>query len=122
MNLKEAFRFQNKLQSMMDEGSAILSQEQNITQVKTTYLRKKVMAGAEDETIMEQPSHAIQRPDHRDRSLPDGTSAGAGEAERRNLPGQNQPELPAGFDGEVGLNGDGVRIWPACSPHDDLGL
>ena len=56
MNLKEAFRFQNKLQSLMEEGQSILSRDQNITKVKNTYLRKKVMAEAEDETTMEQPS------------------------------------------------------------------
>lgn len=105
MNLKEAFRFQNKLQSMMDEGSAILSQEQNITQVKTTYLRKKVMAGAEDEAVMEQP-----------------TTPYSGQIteiavflmellrEREKLSAaicraKTSLELPAGFDGEVGLNG-----------------
>ena len=56
MNLKEAFRFQNKLQSMMDEAKSILSREQNITKVQNTYLRKKVMAEAEDETTMEAAS------------------------------------------------------------------
>ena len=56
MNLKEAFRFQNKLQSLMEEGKCILGRDQNITNVKSTYLRKKVMAEAEDETMMEQPT------------------------------------------------------------------
>lgn len=41
MNLKEAFRFQNKLQSLMDQAQTILSSNQNITKVETTYLRKK---------------------------------------------------------------------------------
>ena len=48
MNLKEAFRFQNKLQSLMDEAQAILSSTANITKVQNTYLRKKVMARFED--------------------------------------------------------------------------
>mgnify|MGYP003341090695 CR=1 FL=1 len=56
MNLKEAFRFQNRLQSMMDEAQCILGREQNITKVQNTYLRKKVMAEAEDETTMDAPS------------------------------------------------------------------
>ena len=50
MNLKEAFRFQNKLQSMMETAEDILGREQNITRVQNTYLRRKVMAEAEDET------------------------------------------------------------------------
>ena len=35
MNLKEAFRFQNKLRSMMDEVDAILGVNSNITKVST---------------------------------------------------------------------------------------
>ena len=55
MNLKEAFRFQNKLQSMMDEADAILGLNSNITKVQNTYLRHKVMAEAEDETTTDDP-------------------------------------------------------------------
>lgn len=40
MNLKEAFRYQNKLQSFMDEAQGILSREENITKVEKTYLRR----------------------------------------------------------------------------------
>lgn len=53
MNLKEAFRFQNKLQSMMDEADGILGLNSNITKVQNTYLRHKVMAEAEDETTVD---------------------------------------------------------------------
>ena len=56
MNLKEAFRFQNKLQSLMEEAQSILGDEANITRVQTTYLRKKVMKQFEDETTEESPS------------------------------------------------------------------
>lgn len=56
MNLKEAFRLQNKLQSLMDEAQDILSQDQNITRIQTTLLRKKVMPEADNETILETPS------------------------------------------------------------------
>ena len=52
MNLKEAFRYQNKLQSFMDEVQAILSREENITKVEKTYLRHKVMPEAEDEVVL----------------------------------------------------------------------
>lgn len=52
MNLKEAFRFQNKLQALSDEVNAILGEEKNVVTVKNTYLRKKVMPEAEDETVV----------------------------------------------------------------------
>ena len=53
MNLKEAFRFQNKLQSLMDQAQTILNSNQNITKVETTYLRKKAVVDAENETVLE---------------------------------------------------------------------
>ena len=55
MNLKEAFRYQNKLQSFMDEAQEILNRDSNVTKVENTYLRHKVMAEAEDETVMDVP-------------------------------------------------------------------
>ncbi len=55
MNLKEAFRYQNRLQAFMDEAQNILEQDSNITKVENTYLRHKVMAEAEDETVMIAP-------------------------------------------------------------------
>ena len=56
MNLKEAFRYQNKLQSLMEEARDILGNEENITRVQKTYLRKKVMKSFENETTVEAPS------------------------------------------------------------------
>jgi len=55
MNLKEAFRFQNKLGAMMDEAQSILGRDANITKVENTYLRKKVFDGAENETVVDTP-------------------------------------------------------------------
>lgn len=55
MNLKEAFRFQNKLGTLMNEAQIILSNDANITKVENTYLRKKVFDGAENETIIDTP-------------------------------------------------------------------
>ncbi len=55
MNIKEAFRYQNKLQSLMDEAKRILDRECNITKTESTYLRHKVMAEAEDEVLVTQP-------------------------------------------------------------------
>ena len=53
MNLKEAFRYQNKLQALLDEAQGILDCDSNVTKVANTYLRHKVMPEAEDETIMD---------------------------------------------------------------------
>lgn len=55
MNLKEAFRYQNKLQSFMDEAQNILDRDANVTKVENTYLRHKVMPEAEDETVLATP-------------------------------------------------------------------
>ncbi len=52
MNLKEAFRFQNKLQFFMDTAQMILDRDSNVTKVENTYLRHKVMTEAEDETVV----------------------------------------------------------------------
>lgn len=56
MNLKEAFRYQNKLQQLMDEAQSILSRESNVTKVTNTTLRHKVNPDAEDEITVESPS------------------------------------------------------------------
>ncbi|MGN1026585.1 MAG: hypothetical protein ACI4P4_09290 [Faecousia sp.] len=56
MNLKEAFRFQNKLQSLMDQAQEILGNDWNITIVKTTCLRRRTMVGFEDEVRTEGPA------------------------------------------------------------------
>ena len=51
MNLKEAFRFQNKIQVFMDEVQRILDRDVNITKAENIYLRHKVMPEAEDEAV-----------------------------------------------------------------------
>lgn len=56
MNLKEAFRFQNKLRRLMEEAEDILCQQPNIVKVETTYLRKKAMAEAENEVVIHEPA------------------------------------------------------------------
>ena len=48
MNLKDAFRAQNKLQALMDEAGDILQDRSNILKVTTTHLRSKVMPEAQD--------------------------------------------------------------------------
>ena len=55
MNLKDAFRFQNKLKSLMLDATDILQDPRNILKVKTTHLRSKVMADAQDAVVEEVP-------------------------------------------------------------------
>ena len=54
MNLKEAFRYQNKLQKVIDMSGNLLY-ERNVVLVKETLLRSKVMDGAQDETVLIEP-------------------------------------------------------------------
>lgn len=51
MNLKEAFRLQNKLECLIDETEEILSCEDCITLTKRTYLYKKANPDTENETV-----------------------------------------------------------------------
>ena len=55
MNLKEAFRFQNKLNGLLSEAENVLERDSNVMKVENTYLRKKVMAEAENETVLTIP-------------------------------------------------------------------
>ena len=55
MNLKEAFRYQNKLSSFLNEAQMILCSDKNITKVENTYLRHKVMPEMDDETVLSLP-------------------------------------------------------------------
>ena len=104
MNLIEAFRFQNKLQSMMDEAQSILGSTATITKVQNTYLRKKVMSEAGDETTTDAPTteyseqitlvaefllHLLSERENLSAAI---CHAKAG------------LDLPAGLDGEVSLN------------------
>ena len=53
MNMKDAFRFQNKLKSLMCEAASILQDRRNLVRVKTTHLRSQVMADAQDAVVVE---------------------------------------------------------------------
>lgn len=55
MNMKEAFRYQNKLQRLMEEAQGILCREKNVTKVENTMLCHKVNPEAQDETTLELP-------------------------------------------------------------------
>lgn len=56
MNLKDAFRAQNKLQAVMEEATALLLDNSNVLKVSTTHLRSKVMPDAQDAVIEDSPS------------------------------------------------------------------
>lgn len=51
MNLKEAFRMQNKLDALFDEAQNILDDESCVTLTKRTYLYKKSNPEAQNETV-----------------------------------------------------------------------
>ncbi len=53
MNLKEAFRYQNKIQQLMEEAQNILLWDKNLTRVENTALLHKVNPEAQDETTVE---------------------------------------------------------------------
>ena len=55
MNLKEAFRYQNKLQWLMTEAEEILRRDRNVVKVEQTALLHKVHPEAADETTLESP-------------------------------------------------------------------
>ena len=102
MNLKEAFRFQNKLSALMEEAQDILSQDANVMQIQNTYLRRKVMEGAEDETTIETPPsefaaefliYLLREKEKLGRAIRTAKNA-----------------LPIDMDSEVGLNGDRQAI------------
>ena len=56
MNLKEAFRFQNKLQGLMESAQEILRTESNIVRTEHTYYHKKVVPELENEIIADEPA------------------------------------------------------------------
>ncbi len=104
MNLKEAFRFQNRLQALMDEAQGILGRDQNITKVQNTYLRRKVMAEAVDETTVDQSSTEYGE---KITEMAEFLLFLLGEREKLSAAihwTKMGLELPAGFDGEIGLN------------------
>lgn len=104
MNLKEAFRFQNKLQFLMGNAQDILGSSKNITKVQNTLLRRKVMAEAEDETTFEQPTseysdQITQVAEFLLFLMTEKEKLGAAIYQAKAT-----LDLPAGMDGEVGLN------------------
>lgn len=105
MNLKDAFRFQNKLQSLMGIAQEILDSHRNITKVENTFLRRKVMTEAEDETTFEQPASEYSE---QITCVAEFLMYLMTEKEKLGVAIYQTKagiDLPAGLDGEIGLNG-----------------
>ena len=60
--MKDAFRFQNKLQTLMGTAQDILSSSRNITKVENTYLRKKVRPRMKSLSTSPPPNTANKSP------------------------------------------------------------
>ena len=118
MNLKEAFRYQNRLQAFMDEVQSILSDDTNITKVENTNLRHKVMGDACDETVRVQPSseyhqHITQLTEFLLWLLDEKSKLF--EAVRR-----AKEQLPIDLDSEVSLNAQRQSIARTLRRMNDL--
>ena len=103
MNLKEAFRYQNKIESLMGEAKEVLAREQNVVKVENTALRHKVNPDAEDETTLEMPDteYAEQITD-----IAVFLMFLLGERERLSYAIRAAKQgMDIDFDGEVSLNG-----------------
>ena len=131
MNLKEAFRYQNKLQALIDEINELLIDKSHITTTKCTYMRKKAMPEAEDETVEEKwdsefADHITQLVDFMYYLL----------SERQMLSTtirQAKDHLPIDMDSEVSLNAkrqnmvktlrwmDSIRSAETIVPHGGRG-
>ena len=108
MNLKEAFRYQNKLQRLMDEAEGILSREKNVVKIENTALLHKVNPDANDEVTLELPDTEYAE------QITQVASLLMYLLEQRGLLGYAIRSAKAGleldFDGEVSLNGKRQEI------------
>ena len=102
MNLKEAFRYQNKLQRLMEEAEDILHRERNVVKVEQTALLHKVNPDAADETTLE-PADTVYAGQITDIAVLLMFLLG----ERERLSGairKAKQSMDMDFDGEVSLN------------------
>ena len=108
MNLKEAFRYQNKLQRLMDEAEGILSREKNVVKIENTALLHKVNPDAADEVTLELPDTEYAE------QITQVATLLMFLLEQRRLLGYAIRSAKAGleldFDGEVSLNGKRQEI------------
>ena len=118
MNLKEAFRYQNKLQRFLETALDILRDDDNLTKVKTTYLRHKVMPEAEDETVQLIPEN-----DYYNRITEMVLFASNLLAEREKLSAairKAKDALDMDMDGEVSLNSLRQEVAARLAHMNDL--
>ncbi len=104
MNLKEAFRFQNKLTAFQDEAQSILDREDCVTRVTMTSMRSRILAGEKDEVkVRENPC------EYADHITSMAVFLVWLLTEREKLSAaiyaaKLKLDLPAGLDGEMSLN------------------
>ncbi|MCD7956096.1 MAG: hypothetical protein LUG93_10205 [Lachnospiraceae bacterium] len=118
MNLKEAFRYQNKLQSLIDEAEMVLRNPSVTTTVQDTYLYSRVECGALDETVIrdaesEYSGQINQMVDFALCLL----------AQKENLAGQihlAKMALPIDLDAEISLNAKRQSVARALEHMDGL--
>ncbi len=102
MNLKEAFRFQNKLQSLITEAKSILNVDENVIKTQKTYLYKKAMPQSENETVTEIPQTEYYAQINQ---LVDFLIYLLGEHEKLSATiNTAKKNLPLDMDGEISLN------------------
>jgi len=102
MNLKDAFRFQNRLNAFISELDTILTADANTTKTEKTHLRSRVMAEATDETVFEVPTSAYA---DRVTELAEFLLFLLAEKEKISAAIQNaKRSLPIDIDSETGLN------------------
>ena len=102
MNLKEAFRYQNKLQRLMEEAEDILRRERNVLKVEQTALLHKVHPEAADETTLE-PADTVYADQITDIAVLLMFLLGERERLSRAIREAKQ-SMDMDFDGEVSLN------------------
>ena len=59
MYLKDAFRYQNYLDRLMDDTVSYLGNEDNVTKKKQIHFKSKAKNGAEDEEIESTPEPEV---------------------------------------------------------------
>ena len=102
MNLKEAFRYQNKLQRLMEEAEDILRRDRNVVKVTETALLHKVNPDAADETTVE-PADTVYADQITDIAVLLMFLLGERERLSRAIRVAKQ-NMDMDFDGEVSLN------------------
>jgi hypothetical protein len=102
MNLKEAFRYQNKLQWLMTEAEEILRRDRNVVKVEQTALLHKVNPDAVDETTIE-PADTVYADQITDIAVLLMFLLGERERLSRAIR-EAKKAMDMDFDGEVSLN------------------